>query len=260
MIRKIFYFLIALITVFSACKKDSSTGIADRPVVEAYLLYGRPISVKVYQQKAFSDTATYGPLIAGLKLQVSDGSQTVDLSETTTGTYTYSDSKFLQTGKTYSLQFTYNGIAISASTVMPQPTLGYNASLTKLSVPNERRDIADTIAVTYKWNNPDSLYHVLAFKNDEVNPYFIGGGFNSPANFTINTTTTEVYHAKYRQFNYVGTYKVILFTVNQEYIKMLTSNTNTSAQKIDNPPGNITNGYGIFTGMQADTIGLGINQ
>ncbi|OOQ61602.1 DUF4249 family protein [Mucilaginibacter pedocola] len=260
MTRNIFYFIIALITVVSACKKDDNAAIAERPVVEAYLLAGRPISVRVYQQKAFSDTATYGPLLSGLQLQVSDGSQTVNLTESATGTYTYADGAFLQAGKTYTLQFTYNSIAISASTVMPQPTTGYATSLTNLSVPNERRDIADSVAVTYTWNNPDSLYHIMAFKNDEVTPYFIGGGFNTPANFTVNTEKAAVYQAKYRSFNYVGTYKVILFTVNEEYIKMLTSNTNTSSQKLDNPPGNIVNAYGIFTGMQADTLGLAINQ
>jgi hypothetical protein len=242
-----------------SCKKETDSGIADRPVVIGYLLAGHPLSVKVYQQKAFSDTATYGALIGGLQLQVSDGSKTIDLTETATGTYTYADSTFLQTGKTYTLQFTYNNTVVSSSTVMPVPTTGFAATKTALTVPVQRTDIADTVALRYTWNNPDSLYHVIVFKNDEQSPYFIGGGFNTQPNFTVTPGQAAVYDAKYRLFNYNGTYKVILYTVNEEYIKMLTSNTNTSSQRLDNPPGNVTNGYGVFTGMQADTLSLQIN-
>jgi hypothetical protein len=260
MTRKIIYTGLLLVTALFACKKDNSATIAERPVVIAYLLAGHPLSVKVYEQKGFSDTANYGALIGGLELAVSDGSQTIKLSESATGTYTYSDSSFLQTGKTYSLSFTYKNTPISASTVVPVTTAGYRTTTETLGITYaDKTDKADTVAVTYRWNNPDSLYHVLVFKHTEVTPYNVPGAGRGAANFTIDVKKTEIYEAHYRLLNYVGVYNVILYTVNKEYTDMLTTNTNTNSQQLSNPPGNITNGYGIFTGIQADTIKLTIN-
>src|SRR5471030_1340047 len=92
------FLMVAIVAfIFSACKKTENADVANWPVVIGYLVPGQPISVKVYQQKDIADTATYGPLIGGLKLSVSDGTKSIALSETTTGTYTYSDVTFLTT-------------------------------------------------------------------------------------------------------------------------------------------------------------------
>ena len=56
-----------------------------------------------------------------------------------------------------------------------------------------------------------------------------------------------------RTMKYYGNYKVILMRVNQEYINML-NNSSTSSQNLTNAPTNVTNGLGIFTAMQADTL------
>jgi hypothetical protein len=258
MVHKLQLLFLVLIIAISSCKKVNPTTAGDRPVVIGYLLAGHPLTVKVYQQKAFSDTAAYGPLIGGLQLQMSNGEQTVNLTETKAGNYTYTDSTFLQTGKTYTLQFTYTSIAVSATTTIPVKTSGYTASRTEfarlsLATPDE---LAAT-AVRFSWNNPDSLYHVLVFKNDDANTYASAGG-NLPSNFTIDVKKVEAYDVKYRQFRYSGFYSVILYTVNKDYSDILTTNTNTSSQNLTNPPGNIQNGYGIFTGMQADTIRLNV--
>jgi hypothetical protein len=258
MVHKLQLLFLVLVIAISSCKKVTPTTAGDRPVVIGYLLANHPLMVKVYQQKAFNDTAAYGPLVGGLQLQISNGQQTVSLTETKTGNYTYSDSTFLQTGKTYTLQFTYTSIAVSATTTIPAKTSGYTASTTafaRLSVATPDQYAAT--AVRFSWNNPDSLYHVLVFKNDDANTYASAGG-NLPSNFSIDVKKVETYDVTYRPFKYAGFYNVILFTVNKEYSDILTTNTNTSSQNLTNPPGNIQNGYGIFTGMQADTIRLNV--
>lgn len=83
---------------------------------------------------------------------------------------------------------------------------------------------------------------------------------NSSVNFTINPKQAAAYDVTYRTFNYIGIYRVILYSVNKEYIDILTSNANTSSQQLTNPTTNVTNGYGIFTAMQADTIALTLTQ
>lgn len=269
MLKKIVPVIIILSIIFvvflSACKKETTAGITTLPVVIGYLMPGQPISVKVYEQKGLTDTANYGALITGLTLTVSNGSTNIPLTESANGTYTHADAGFLAAGKTYTLQFTYNGTAVSASTLMPAKPTNYTASDTLINVPvrsmgNPVTGTVDSVAVTFKWSNPDSLYHVLVFKNDDTSPGSVDLQYNRPVNFTIDTKRAALYDMYYRSFNYLGIYRVILYRVNKDYIDLLTSNTNTSSQKLTNPPTNITNGFGVFTAMQTDTIKLHLTQ
>lgn len=243
--------------ILASCKKSERTDNSNKPVVIGYLVPGQPITVKVYEQKGLSDTATYGAPIGGLQLKISDGNKTVALSETSTGVYAYNDVTFLATGKTYSLQFTYNGTNVTASTVMPGKPTGFTTTKTLINLPAGTTFTPgeeDSIAVTFRWKNLDSLNHVLVFKNEDSDPFKLKTQFNSQPNFTINPKKAEYYDVHQRTLDYLGIYDVILFRVNQEYIDALTTNANTTSQKLTDPPTNVTNGYGIFTAMQADTI------
>jgi hypothetical protein len=257
--------MLVIISVFltSSCKKNQAVSIFDEPVVIGYITPGQPISVKVYQQKNISDTATYGSAITGLKLSITDGSKNVNLTETAAGTYTYSDLSYLTVGKTYTLQFTYNNAQVTAHTVMPGKPTNYTSTATLINLPlavQTGLGSTDPIAVTFRWDNPDSLYHVLAFKNDDPNAFNIHPNRNSQLNFTLNAKQTNGCDVNYSMLNYIGVYRAILYRVNKEYMDILTSNANSTSQNLTNPPGNITNGYGIFTAIQADTITLHLTQ
>lgn len=258
------YLLLLVILIHLGCKKEDSVEVANHAVVVAYLMPGQAPSVKVYQQKSFDDTSSYGALITGLNLILSNGTDSVSLQETATGTYTYSNTSYIKTAGTYTLRFNYNNETVTASTTVPVKTTGYTASATTIRVPvdDDFPNVGtDSVAVVFRWNNPDSLYHVLVFKNDELYPYLLSGRRgNAQANFTINAKQEAGYDLFYRTLNYKGTYKAILYTINKEYNDVLSSNANNSTQQLTNPPGNITNGYGIFTAMQADTIQLTVNQ
>src|ERR1700761_5717578 len=106
------------VLLFCSCKKDTVSATSE-PVVQAYLIPGNAITVKLYAQKSLTDTAQYGAPITGQKLSVSDGTTTVQLTETARGVYTYADTSFLVSGKTYSLSFNYNAVTVSAKTTMP---------------------------------------------------------------------------------------------------------------------------------------------
>ncbi|UEG52113.1 DUF4249 domain-containing protein [Mucilaginibacter daejeonensis] len=260
--------IIYSVMLISACSKDTGISVDTQPVIEGYLIPGHPISVKVYEQKGTADTATYGPLISGLRLQVSDGANIRTLTETAKGTYTHADDNFLIAGKTYKLSFTYNELAVSASTLMPQKPNGYTATRTTINLPyttgmgggNPVTGTDDSVAVTFKWNNTDSLYHVLTFINDESDPAKANLISNRPVNFTQNVRQADHYDMYYRSFNYLGTYRAILYRVNKEYTDILTTNTSTTSQKLTNPPTNVVNGFGIFTAMRPDTITLHLTQ
>ncbi|MFC0515661.1 DUF4249 family protein [Mucilaginibacter angelicae] len=243
----------------SACKKNSSDlNAVNKPVVEAYLVAGQPLSVKVYQQKYLTDTATYGAALTDLSINVSNGVQTVKLTETANGTYTYSDAAFVTAGKTYSMQFTYDNVAISASTVMPGKPEGFKLTDSVFHVPNTIDPAYnDKVLQTVTWTNPDSLQHLLLFKNTDSNPFeIIAVRSNRNPSFEINTERTSTYSITQTTFKYYGAYKVILLRVNNEYINVLTTNTRGSSQNLVNTPTNVVNGLGIFTAMQADTLNL----
>lgn len=167
--------LIAII-ILAACKKQDSADVTERPVVIAYLTPGQPVTVKVYQQKGLADTASYGAAITGLSLSLSNGSQTVALTESGAGNYVYSNTSFIASGKSYTLKFSYLTGDVTATTTVPAKPKSYTASKTTINMPlvSNKPGATDSIAVTFKWSNPDSLYHVIVFKNDDNRQYQFG--------------------------------------------------------------------------------------
>lgn len=250
----------AMLLQFS-CKKDTANTTTTLPVVEAYLVAGHAVSVKLYQQKSLTDTAKYGTPITGLQLTVSDGSNVVQLTESAKGTYTYSDTTFLTTGKTYALAFKYLTNIVTARTTMPGKPQGFatqytSVSVTASSTPNSTPDTINR----FTWTNPDSLNHILVFKNpDGIAFPLYNRGNSTKTDFEINTERKAVYYVTPQIFPFYGHYKVILMRVNQEYIDLLKSNTSQStSQNLVNTPTNVVNGFGIFTAMQTDTLSFNV--
>lgn len=251
--------LMSSLLLLASCKKNQSDILAtNKPVVESYLIPGQVLSIKVYQQKALTDTTTYGAALTGLSISVSDGSKSVKLTESASGTYTYADQSFIATGKTYTMQFTYAGVEISATTIMPGKPADFTLSDSIFHVPSTINPLyADVARASIKWSNPDSLYHLLVFKNLDNDPYYISYiRSNNKPSFQINAERASYYNLVQSSFNYYGHYKVILMRVNQEYINILTTNITRDSQALLNEPTNVTNGLGIFTAMQTDTLSL----
>jgi hypothetical protein len=251
-------FCLATGLLLAACKKQNvDTSSTNLPVVEAYLIPGQLITVKLYKQKDLTDTAKYGAAITGQQLSISDGSTTVKLTESAKGTYTYSDLSYLAAGKTYTLSFNYLAYAISAKTVMPVKIENFATQYTGITVsgsatPNSTLDTLDRMT----WTNPDSLNHILVFNNDDGKAFSLNNfGNNNSANFEENTNKKAVFYITPNIFPYYGHYHVVLLSVNQEYIDLIKSNTSSSTSgNLLNTPTNIVNGFGIFTAMQSDTL------
>lgn len=245
---------ILLACLLSSCKKDNTTATA-KPVVQAYLIPGQALTVRLYTQKSLTDTAAFGAALSGLKLTVSDGTTTVDLTESAEGVYTYADTTYLITGKTYTLSFVYNAVTISAATTMPAKPKGFATQYTTVTYTGSNTSTTPDTINRFTWQNPDSLNHVLVFigldgKSFPVNPYFFGS-----ANFEEDTKRQSVYYVLPQIFPYYAHYRVLLYTVNQEYIDLLKSNTaGANSQNLLNTPTNVVNGLGIFTALQADTL------
>jgi hypothetical protein len=247
---------------WASCKKIG-TSISDyqRPVVESYLVPGKPIQVKVYYQKYLEDTIQYGYPITALKLRVSDGTNTVQLVESKPGIYTYADSSFIKDKKSYALSFEYNNKAITAKTTVPDKPTGFRQSSTEQNIAGFTPGSTNTFEpVTFSWNNTSAQYYMIAFKNITLNPDPVNSGD------TVAYKDSEAivgqaasYETQRNSFRYLGNYKVLLFHINKEYSDALTTSAGTSLN-LTNPVTNVVNGLGIFTAMRADTLNLLVYQ
>lgn len=246
-----------------ACKKEDAA-IADysRPVVQAYLLPGSPLEVKVYYQKYLDDTISYGFPLKDLQLNISDGSRSVRLTETDAGVYTYADAGFVKDKGTYSLNFTYLGKQITAQTTVPDKPIGFTASATSQKVPAFSFGTTPEafVPVTFNWEKAAGAYYLLVMKNTDTYPTRINSR-DSRAYTDIESILGQVgtYQTQQMLFNFAGNYKVLLFRINKEYSDALNSGGATSLN-LTNPYTNVVNGLGIFTAMQADTLDLLVYQ
>lgn len=246
----------ALLMLMVACKKEVASTTTNEPVVEAYLIPGEAVTVKLYYQKGLTDTSTYGSPITGQQLTISNGSTTETLTETASGTYTYSDASFVKTGLTYSLSFKYQGTTVSASTTVPTKPENFKSLYTSGTVSAlDMSARADTLNI-YTWSNPDSLNHVIVFKDTSALPIAVDArAVGQKVNFELNAKTAASYVVTPGNFNYSAGYRVILFRINQEYVNILKSNAaGANSKDLLNTPTNVVNGLGIFTSMQGDTL------
>ncbi|CAM3979666.1 protein of unknown function [Pedobacter westerhofensis] len=254
----IFSSIVLLLFLAAACKKDSSTAdYSALPVVEGYLMPNKIVEVKVSLQKALVDTNAYGVAVTGLTLSISDGSITKTLTEDKAGHYILNDLTFIKSGSTYKLSFTYNNLPVTASTVIPDKPSGIVTSADTVIIPKMTFGSTETafVPVYIRWNNPNSYNHIVVFRYLETFKSLISSRFNSDtvSSVEVNAVKAAEFELTARSFKYYGNYKVIVTRVNQEYLDMLNNNS-TSSQNLTNAPTNVTNGLGIFTGMQSDTL------
>jgi hypothetical protein len=246
-----------------ACKKEDAA-LADysRPVVQAYLVPGIPVQVKVYYQKYLDDTISYGFPIEDLQLKISDGTNTVSLTESSAGVYEYADAGFVKDRGTYSLSFTYLDKTISAQTTVPDKPTGFTVSSGSQKVPvfSIGTEPEIFVPVTFKWNYTNGGNYMMVMKNTDAYPTRANTRNTRPySDSEVILGQVSTYQTQQMTFNFLGNYKVLLFHINKEYSDALNSGGGTSLN-LTNPYTNVVNGLGVFTAMQADTLDLLVYQ
>lgn len=272
---KIAIIITSLILSFAACETDSNLiegGI--KPIVEGYLVAGRPISITVKKEIAFTaDTSSKEIPILGLNIKVSGDGQTYALKSSGNGLYESDKLVKLKVGVAYSLSFDYNGKPVSASTTIPTKPIGFKSDLTsiartKLDLSSGSSNIRNpdgNTDVNLTWTNPSSEYHFVVADNIEASPVSI---ITLPAStnfkdiirrFRSQPVQGMETRLRSQQFEYFGKHNLILLKVNPDYAALYNS-AGTTSQNISTPPTTITNGLGIFTGVNADTLSFTVKQ
>jgi Domain of unknown function (DUF4249) len=273
-------------TAFFNCKDTNSViKPGDKPVIEAYIAPGQPITMKVFTEIPYIETdSSYSKPISGLKINIitSSGKTFMLNSE---GEGLYSSSKTDKTGPagtTVSMSFSYNGRTIAATTAMPIKPKGFAMDVKEIE--RVARDFTAgpqmgggpggfgggiqeaRIPINLTWTNPDNVYHFVAAQSLEANPVPVivlptNGNFdNRPRrrfnNQPIQTTASSL---QSQSFEYFGKYAIILYRLNPDYAALYVNN-NTTSQNISTPQSTISNGLGIFTGVNADTLVLNVKK
>jgi hypothetical protein len=259
-------YLLSFLAILTACKKNEVSEFTDTPIVEAYLKPNDYLNVKISRQIPFSSNITYSSDdINQLSIQVSAENNTYTLKPIGDGNYVDS-SKVVTAGSSYHLSFTFNSKNVQAYTYIPDKPKNVTQSASQISIekmdstPGPPGDMPDPVKIT--WSNPDHSYYLVLVENTESNPESIRNfGSNGPPAIRFRKAPSNSSSEEIRpmEFQYFGKTRIILFHVLPDYAALY-NQSSTSSQNLTNPSTSITNGYGIFTGLSADTMWIDVKK
>jgi hypothetical protein len=270
-----FFATVGLMAGLFSCEKENNTipGGA-KAVVEAYLVPNRPITVKVKKQIAYNeDLSNKETFLSGLNIKITAEGQTYTLKPFQDTLYKSDNNVIVKVGVTYNLAFDYNGKTVSASTIIPTKPTGFTSDVK--SIVRTRLNLSsgfpggggldEPVDINLTWSNPNNNYFFVAVNNIESSPVRIVTLPNN-SNSTIprpNFTSSPVQGTGTRlrspQFEYFGSHNLVLLKVNPDYVALYNT-TGTTSQNISTPPTSITNGLGIFTGVNGDTLSFVVRE
>lgn len=265
-----------LLLVAAGCTSATNDVLSPdvKPVVQAYLVPGKAISVSVTKQIPFADDTTgQGQPIDGLTLTISTNAKTYLLKPLGNGTYQGGVELAVKTGQTYQIDFDYSGHHVSGSTVIPTRPVSFSTDQTEVyrtaivagtgpggfGGPGGQNQAAAPIRLT--WSNPIGDYYFVVVDNIEASPVPIinlgtnatGAGANANRRFRSQPVQSDFTTIQPQSFQYFGKHRVVLFHLNPDYAALYKQNS-TSTQNISTPPTTLTNGLGLFTGLNTDTL------
>ncbi len=266
--NKICFTLILIQLLISSCKKEESLPEYNTdPIVTAYLYSNLPFYLHLEHQKSTSSQTYVSPGLDSLDITITTGKSVHHLLTMGGGVYTDSTLNIVA-GNQYDLSFIYNGKLISASTIIPSKPENVEISESKITVTqvtsttNSFPPGGQVTPVSITWTNSDASYYLTVVKNMESNLV--------RTDLTIDSTdTTLVFRNKpiikasdeinTQSLRYYGKHRIILYHINPDYASLY-NESNSSSQNLSTPSKGITNGVGIFTGVNADTLYLQVNK
>jgi len=256
--------LLLTLGLLASCGKELTTPVEPDKVVivESYLYAGdSAITIKVTKLLPYSeDTTDATEYISGLNLQINGA----DLTETGTGVYTLLlGEKRIQPGESYMLKFLYFSDTVSSYTLIPDKPSNFNISsntiytdrITSTSSGMPSGPPSDLIL---SWENPDESYYYVLIQYLEASRDYINyrsASLDLSDTTSISPTNASETRLGTRNLNFFGSYRIILFKVNDDFADLY-QQTDVNSNNITTPVSTINNGFGVFTGMTSDTVYL----
>jgi len=249
-----------------SCRKSGNDTFTDLPVVEAYLSPGTRISVKISQKTAYDNNAQVTVRdLDSLDVRVGFGGTEYRL--TPAGDGVYKDTAGLIpviADSNYTFRLVYNGTVVTSTTVIPSRPSSVTQSVTYIKMsqfdPENPGGTSSPTPVTITFANADASYYLATVECVDTTPVPVFKD-SIPANDMLSSqpvTGTEI-EIHPMNIRYFGKNRIILYHINPEYSTFFMRQSSTS-QNYQEPPTNIVNGLGIFTGINADTLYLQVIQ
>lgn len=269
--------LLLLISIFSSSCEQESLGTFETqtPVIDAYIYAGMPVdSIRITQSISYAQTDSTQLSLNDLNPSISDGTNTYVLNSIGNGYYQNLE-LLIETETSYQLRFDYQEEQVDAVTYIPSKRI---AKISQEEIEMERialgsfpgqggGDIPDPLEIS--WDNSEGDYYYVLINNMEDNPSYINeflqqrleesgdlGRFRRISEPGI----TDFYPINpQRDLQQFGLHRVIVYRVNPEYAALYESSSSSSLN-ISEPPTNINNGLGIFTGLSSDTLYFNVKE
>lgn len=268
--KQILFIVFSCLALLSqlGCEKSAVSEFTDTPILEAYLEPGDYLTVKVSRQIPFSEGVQFSTDdINNLMLTVSYNGGTHIL--TPLGNGLYIDSTIVVSeGENYSVSFEFNSKLVTAYTYIPSKPQNMAQSATEITIEKVDTSTFPPVQTTMpepieiNWTNTDGSYYLILVENIEstLEPIRDFGDNEPPGNrFRKSPTNLGVEEIQAMEFQYYGTHRIILYHVLADYASLYDDNS-TSSQNLSNPSSSIVNGYGIFTGLNSDTLYVEVKQ
>jgi len=265
---KLSFLALILAFLFNGCEKIETSEFTDSPIIESYLLPGEYANVKISRQLPFSSDVSYSSDdIDNLVVQITLNNTTYIMQPIGDGIYIDS-MLIISENNIYYLDFQFNSKNVTAYTYVPSKPTNVTQSVTQITIqsfdpssgpPTGGFTMPDPIEIS--WSNPDNSYYLIVVENIEeiLNPIRDFGDNTPPGNFFRKQPTnnsSEVINSM--EFQYYGTHRIIIYHVLPDYAALYDENS-SSSQNLSNPSTSIFNGYGIFTGLNSDTLWLEVS-
>lgn len=281
--RKIYNSILILLTqacIISCTDTNDVIYPGEKPIVEAYLAPGYPVSMKVFTEIPYAETSEgVSDPIDGLNIKITGSNGKVfNLESVGSGIYTSDMNELIESAPSrYKMEFEYKGRVISAETEIPDKPIGFSISThqiyrTQINLssggfpgPGGGFGGIDNTPVELSWSNPENVYHFIAVENTETEPQQIiipPTGSEFPTfrfRFTNEPLLGTHNNIQPQSLEYFGNYDVILYRINSDYSALYQS-SGTTTQNLSTPPSSIANGLGVFTGINADTVKLNVGK
>jgi hypothetical protein len=245
---------LAIILLTGACTKDLTRISRPEAIVQACLLPHQQVSVRISREIPWGNGRDTLLPLEGLSPVLVQNHVAHPLTYMGKGLYGNPNIS-LQEKDSCHLYFQYNDQEVSAHTVIPGRPTGFTCNTDTM-----RRFTGGSIpqALEFKWNNPGNDYHMVIMQLEGAQPWWV-----RPVNpftirpeplFTAPTKETIAWVSNPNMFYPTARYQLLLLRILPEYAVIFKEENNNSLN-ITNPPNNIINGYGIFTGISiSDTL------
>lgn len=260
--KKSIIILCSLILIMYACtNSNDDTGLEDIPVVNSYLYPSDTFKVHVSKLTPYGNNLHSTDIeINELKLYAGYNGTLYLLKNMHDGNFIDSTNTIpLLESKIYTLNFNYGDEAVFGETSIPSKPINIYKSASTVAAFDFENHTPGSMPepLEISWENTDNSYYLVVVENIESDPVEINTdeGKEKVREFRSEPGKIDEFRIMPMMFEYYGTHRIIIFHLNEDYAALY-EEQNTNSLNLTRPTSSLQNAFGVFTGVNADTISI----